>query len=84
MNTWNPIESAPKDKIILLYRPTAHGCEKVSIGGYVHDLHAKKPKPYWALLLKLGYATGKEREMQSREWVPTHWMPLPEPPEDIK
>lgn len=74
MSEWMPIETAPKDVIILLYRPSAIGWGMVTLGKYNYDLYAKKPRPFWEGWLKIGDVT------QWREWQPTHWMPLPEPP----
>ena len=71
---WQPIETAPKDRIVLLYRPTAHDWGKVTPGKWDAQPHHKKPAPYWDMWIKIG---GK---YESRLWEPTHWMPLPEPP----
>jgi len=82
MNQWQKIESAPKDgTLILLYRPTAFDWGKVTIGKYDNDSCAKKQRPFWEMWFKIGGVT------ESRSWVPTHWMPLPEQPkieEDVK
>ena len=72
---WQTIETAPKDfTMLLLYRPTASDWAKVTVGRWEDDKYAKHPKPYWEIWLKIG---GK---MESREWLPTHWMPLPVAP----
>ena len=71
---WLPIESAPKDLVILLYRPTAAIWAQVSVGKFDDDKFAKKPKPFWEIWLKIG------RILESRNWEPTHWMPLPAAP----
>jgi hypothetical protein len=42
--TWQPIETAPKDQLIMLWRPEFHGCD---IGRSDKDQYAKKPSPYW-------------------------------------
>ena len=73
---WQPIETAPKGErtMLLLYRPTAYEWGKVAPGMYNPDQYAKKPRPYWEMWLKIGGTR------ESRDWVPTHWMPLPEAP----
>jgi hypothetical protein len=75
MNEWQPIETAPKDGMILLFRPTAPKWGMVSEGKWDAQPHHKKPNPYWEMWLKIGSTT------DSRRHDPTHWMPLPEPPE---
>jgi hypothetical protein len=76
MSDWQPIESAPKDQIILLYRPSAPWPEvQVAPGQYKKDEYAKKPKPYWQIWLFI--LNGKT---ESRNYEPTHWQPLPKPP----
>jgi hypothetical protein len=70
MTNWQPIETAPKDgRTILGYSESG----QMLIWRWDTDRYAKKPKPYWRAFSVFG-VTG-ERSMQ-----PTHWMPLPEPP----
>jgi hypothetical protein len=76
MSYWQPIETAPKDQIIILYRPNAPWpAIKVAPGKYNNDEYAKKPKPFWEIWLCIW--NGKT---VSRNYEPTHWQPLPEPP----
>lgn len=73
---WQPIETAPKDgTTILLYRPSAHPWGMVTPGKWDAQPHSKKPNPYWEMWFKIG------GNYESRAWPPTHWMPLPAPPE---
>ena len=74
MSEWQPIETAPKDKRILLYRPTAPEWWMVMGGRYDSDEYAKNPKPYWSTY---NWRLGKTEQRQN---APTRWMPLPEPP----
>ena len=74
MMEWQPIETAPKDKVILAYRPDAHDWGKVAPAKWDDQRHHKKPQPFWSIWLRIGSTT------ESRAWVPTHWMPLPDPP----
>lgn len=73
--TWQPIETAPtQDHIeVLLYRPNCHYA--VATGYYEPQSYHKTPRPYWA-------STAKYWGVQSnRDFAPTHWMPLPDPPQ---
>lgn len=64
---WQPIETAPKDKKIIL------ACREVEIGRWDDDSFSKKPRPFWNRWSVFGVS--RERANQ-----PTHWMPLPELP----
>lgn len=74
MNDWQPIETAPRDRMILLYRPKAALWGRVTPGKYDSDTHAKRPRPFWAIWFRIGGVT------EARQWPPTHWMPLPDAP----
>lgn len=72
---WQNIETAPKDRDILMY------CKRAGVvrGRWKDDLHAKTPRPYW----------GNDREYlfgvrATREDQPTHWTPLLTAPEVLK
>lgn len=71
---WQPISSAPKDEIVLLYRPNAVAWGIVAPGKFNHQQYNKIPAPYWEIWLKIGGTN------EGRLWEPTHWMPLPNPP----
>ena len=73
---WQPIETAPRDAIIILYRPNAAKWGKVAPGEWDAQQYHKSPKPYWKMWLKIGGT------LESRAWPPTHWMPLPEAPKE--
>jgi len=74
--TWQPIATAPTDRIILLYRPTAiHPAIRIAPGKFDDDKYAKKPKPYWEIWLVVW--NGKT---ESRNFMPTHWCDYPLPP----
>ena len=70
MSEWQPIETAPRDStVILLYSAGAyHG---LPFPGQYHKSQLFPDTP-WVSLLK--------RRERFYEHVPTHWMPLPEPP----
>jgi hypothetical protein len=63
---WQPIESAPEDRDILLFCPEGV-CTKVFVG-------------YWDVDC---WSTPEGGEIVRISGHPTHWMPLPEPPEGI-
>ena len=69
---WNPIESAPKDgSRILLFRK-GH-----IVAGYFNgNKYSKTVKPYWSHDNERIFGT-----LDARKCAPTHWMPLPTPPE---
>ncbi len=75
---WQPIETTPKNKRILLYRPTAAlSWTKVVVGKFDDDRYTKNPRPYWKHDLERLSGTAEARGAN-----PTHWMLLPVPPID--
>ena len=66
-----PIETAPKDRRILLWDPSR---EKWRFGRWELDQYTVKPKPFWLY-------EGIFRINENRAAQPTRWMPEPEPPE---
>jgi|688.fasta_scaffold26788_7 hypothetical protein len=69
---WQPIETAPKDGLAVLLWPYQPG--DVFAGRAMEEV-------------VLGYRTMDEEwynPEQRETFEPTHWMPLPEPPEDIQ
>jgi len=73
MSNWQDMATAPKDgTYILLSCPKPLG---VITGCYDNDKYAKKPRPYW---MDRGTFWGVLRTRQNQ---PTHWMPLPAPPQ---
>jgi hypothetical protein len=74
--TWQPIESAPKDGTeVLLFEFLPHHEPMVRVGYWEEngtDLHSGADGISGWSLVGEGYIG---------EIEPTHWMPLPEPPE---
>lgn len=68
--TWQPIETAPLDKIIQLWR-----AGKWDVGKFQDDRYAKYPKPFWE-----GYYTHWNGLRWMRLNPPTHWMDVPAAP----
>lgn len=66
---WQPIETAPKDKQVLILR-----AGRVSIGWFNDTRYDRNPSPYWG-----GYDAAHYIRW-ARKTHPTHWQPLPPPP----
>jgi hypothetical protein len=76
MTDWQPIETAPKDQTIMLYRPAANEWFQVAPGKWdTNDFHAR-PKPYWSCPYGIAFV------YDCRAFPPSHWQPLPPPPEN--
>jgi hypothetical protein len=73
MSEWQPIETAPKDGKILAWCPQRGVCAPAY---WNEDKYAKNPRPYWTHWGERMCGT-----LATRKDQPTHWMPLPEPPE---
>lgn len=74
LGAWLPIETAPKDGTrIMVFCPWVGVC-----GPANWDVcwFAKKPRPFWTHWGERIWGTSRVREDQ-----PTHWMPLPDPPQ---
>jgi len=68
---WQPIETAPKDRDVLLYCPK---CGVVR-GRWKAQTYHSKPKPYWTNDRERLYGV-----IETRNDQPTHWAPLPDAP----
>ena len=66
MSEWQPIETAPKDQRILLFR-----AGRIVCGQWDDDCYAQKPKPYWRHDLEAIFGRTDARKVS-----PTHWQPL--------
>ena len=77
MSEWQPIETAPKDGSYILIA----GEGRVTIGFY-HEDKGKTliadAKPYWQ---DYDRSYWDRFETDDSWFAPTHWMPLPEPPQ---
>lgn len=74
MSEWKPIDTAPKNKRILLYRDMNRTYEIV-VGKYKSQKYHSRPRPYWS--------TDTERIWgisDLRSYPPSHWQELPLPP----
>lgn len=76
MSEWKPIESAPKDgrKILLWFSDTWRRPGHARFGHWLPDVKTKER------FVQGGWVCGLNR------WhnFPTHWMPLPEPPDNAR
>lgn len=66
---WRDIATAPKDGTEVL----ATNGKRIWLTQWYKDEYAKKPQPFW-----MNFTQGKAL---SRPHPPTHWQPLPLPPE---
>ena len=70
MSKWQPIETAPKDRLILLWR-----CGGFDVGVWDSDARADVPQGYWRSFLQ---------DFWGGRWMRqnplTHWAKLPEGP----
>jgi hypothetical protein len=73
---WQPIETAPKDRRILLYFPDLFSDVAIYCGGWYDDSYNKRPRPYWSADCESW--AGKNH---LRAHPPTHWAELT-PPRD--
>lgn len=64
---WQPIETAPKDRELLIWRG------RPCIARWDDQRYHKTPRPFWNDYGVFGV-------VWMRDNPPTHWMPLPEPP----
>ena len=67
MTDWKPIESAPRDGT-----PVLVWLKKTSLGSHVHA----------AMLRPKGKPSTIGHHFQFDVGEPTHWMPIPDPPEE--
>ncbi len=74
---WQPIETAPRDRVILLYRPGEDGARRVAPGSWDSRECSKHPKPFWRCWF------GRPNVDWDRYYQPTHWQPMPEPPTKV-
>ena len=75
MSTWQPIETAPRDGTwVLLADPDL--CDE-------HGVLLPVPAEFRPEVTGWGSPDGEWMDLHGcRVITPTHWMPLPEPPED--
>ena len=83
-NGWRPIETAPKDEIILVYGNTKTGDQaefgqRMAVAKYAMDYNFVNlgSRPLFI------YAVGHETKIDKYIW-PSYWMPLPNPPKEQK
>jgi hypothetical protein len=70
---WQPIETAPKNASVLIFIPNV---EHYGPGIYRAMLVDMGTGPHWsANAVAMGHDLG-------RDTAPTHWMPLPSPPQE--
>lgn len=70
MTDWQPIESAPKDRVLLLSLIRKGQLEEVHVGSFSYADSDDEVSCWWS-------------HQSDDEIVPTHWMPLPAPPSPL-
>jgi hypothetical protein len=75
-NAWQPIETAPKDKYVLVFCESHGVCVSFYTQGI--DTESDVIRDGW-------FSPGRDNrdEMMVLDGPVTHWMPLPEPPESV-
>lgn len=77
MINWQTIETAPKDRRILLYFPDLFSEPAIYCGKWHDDAYYRKnPRPYWS-----ADCEGWAGKTSLRAHPPTHWAELT-PPQD--
>ena len=72
---WQPIETAPKDRRVLLYYPVSpYGEHFVVFGRWADERYASCPRPHWSH--DMSHLWGARA---SRAHQPTHWAEVPLP-----
>lgn len=71
---WQPIETAPKDRRVLLWFPTLFGTGCWSGGEWISEENHRKPLPHFTcdLIRLIGLVA-------IRDCQPTHWMEIAPP-----
>ena len=77
-NQWRTIDdSAPKDEMLIIYRPDRiGGGGRVCVGKFDPDTYARRPRPFWRSYF------GGLGVQYNRDNPPTHWQPMPRPPQE--
>ena len=79
MANWQPIETAPKDgTLLLLYSNTEYYKEVVFGSWRCDNSDYEESEPMWLDTSYDDWSIG----LNSCPLYPTHWMPVPEPPND--
>jgi hypothetical protein len=74
LGAWLPIATAPRDGTkIMVHCPWLGVCGPAN---WDDEKHAKKPRPYWTHWGERIWGVSRLREDQ-----PTHWQPMPAPPQ---
>ena len=86
MTDWQPIETAPMDEWILTYQ--AHGKHggTVFTGGHCYVAKWAYGNEFWYDKSSNIFEIQDMKDHATTYFtcVPTHWMPLPAPPENVK
>lgn len=78
---WLPIESAPRDGTRILAWSAEHGMRETYMQHYQQGSWGRAVFEAGAGPSECGWSWLEPQSGWSSSWRPTHWMPLPEPPQ---
>lgn len=78
MTEWQPIESAPTNQSVLVYIPNTEHYGEGIYRAILVDTRPELREPHWT-----STALHSGRDILG-DYQPTHWMPLPDPPKELK
>jgi hypothetical protein len=78
--TWLLIETAPKDGSWILAWNEVYGARQTRMGKYPKGSIGYAKWEAGDGPINLGWVWIEEKHNSAHTWLPTHWMPLPEPP----
>lgn len=86
MNGWQPIETMPEEENALTYAPWETG-RPIGISQFrwvqcVSQEVESESRNASGRRVIIQERTTRERDWSGDHWEPTHWMPLPPPPEE--
>jgi hypothetical protein len=75
---WRPIETAPRDRRVLLSEVSYKGERYANVGVWEEEGYCTKEG--WRLAYPISDGPAYDHNCDGFDLDPTHWMPLPEPP----
>ena len=81
---WRPIESAPKDKLILISLRRKHGTRVTVRACWYGENELENPDYIETEYAPSGWyeSSAESEHCDALNGEPTHWMPLPQPPKE--
>jgi hypothetical protein len=82
MSDWQPIETAPRDgKSVLLFYPDQEPAERLVVGWFENFGPYEKEMGAAGMWSEGGYVSKDGSIVGGTGPHPTHWLPIPEPPQ---